>query len=51
MFSITNYLRNINKNYNEMSSHTCKNDHHQKRSQMANVGEDMEKRDVGENVN
>ena len=51
MFSITNYRRNINQNYNEMSSHTCKNDHHQKRPQMANIGEDMEKRHISENVN
>ena len=34
-----------------MSSHTCKNDHHQKRPQMANIGEDMEKRHISENVN
>ena len=51
MFSITNYQRNINQNYNEMSSHTYKNDHHQKRPQMANVLKDMEKRCIGENVN
>ena len=30
MLNITNYYRNANENYNEISSHTGKKDHHQK---------------------
>ena len=29
MFSITNYWRNTNQNYNEVSPHTSQNGHHQ----------------------
>ena len=30
MSSVTNYLRNANQNYTEVSPHTNENDHHQK---------------------
>ena len=30
MFNITNYQRNTNQNYNELSPHTSQNSHHQK---------------------
>ena len=30
MLNITNYYRNANQNYNEVSSHTSQNDSHQK---------------------
>ena len=32
MLSITNYWRNANQNYNEVSPHTSQNGHHQKKS-------------------
>ena len=30
MLNITNYQRNVNQNYNEVSPHTSQNGHHQK---------------------
>ena len=30
MLNITNYYRNENENYNELSPHTCQTGHHQK---------------------
>ena len=55
MFNITNYLRNANQNYNEVSLHTSQNGHHEKNSQTINAGEGVEKREpsytVGGNVN
>ena len=30
MFNITNYYRNVNQNYNDISPHTSLNGHHQK---------------------
>ena len=30
MFNITNYQRNVNQNYNEVSPHMNQNGHHQK---------------------
>ena len=30
MFNITNYWRNANQSYNEMTPHTSQNGHHQK---------------------
>ena len=30
MLNITNYQRNANQNYSEVSPHTCQNGHHQK---------------------
>ena len=44
MLSIANYQRNANQNYNEVSSHTGQNGHHQKNLQTINPGEDMKKR-------
>ena len=29
MLNITNYQRNANQHHNEISPHTCRNDHHQ----------------------
>jgi len=47
MLNTTNYLRNANQNYNEVSHHTSQDGH--------DAGEGMERRDpsytVGENVN
>ena len=55
MLNITNYQRNANQNYNEVSSHTGENGHHQKNLQTINAGEGVEKREpsctVGRNVN
>ena len=55
MLNITNYQRNTNQNYNEVSPHTSQNGHHQKNLQIINAGEDVEKREpsytVGGNVN
>ena len=55
MLNITNYYINANQNYNEVSSHTSQNDHHQKNLQTINAGEDVEGRQpfytVGGNVN
>ena len=39
MVNLTNYQRNANKNYNEVSRHTSQNDHHQKSLQMINAEE------------
>jgi hypothetical protein len=48
-------MRNASQNYNEMSSHTGQNAHHQKNLQTINAGECVEKRKpsctVGGNVN
>ena len=55
MLTITNHYRNANQNYNEISSHTSQNGHHQKNLQTINAGEAVEKREpsctVGGNVN
>ena len=55
MLNITNYSRNSNQNYNEVSLHTGQNGHHQKNLQTINAGEGVEKRGpsytVGGNVN
>ena len=55
MLNITNYYINANQNYNEVSSHTSQNDHHQKNLQTINAGEDVEGRQpfytVSGNVN
>ena len=52
MLNITNYQRNANQNYNEVSPHTGQNGHH---PQTINAGEGVEKREpsciVGGNVN
>ena len=54
MLNITNYYINANQNYNEVSSHTSQNDHHQKNLQTTKAGEDVERRElswtVGGNV-
>ena len=55
MFNITYYQRYAIQNYNEISSHTGQNGHHQKNLQTVNAGEGVEKRKplctVGGNVN
>ena len=53
IFNITNYQRNANQNYSEVSPHTSQNGHDQK-IQTVNAGEDVEEREpsytVGGNV-
>ena len=44
MLNITNYERNENQNYNEISPHSSQNGHHQKNSQTTNAVEDVERR-------
>ena len=48
-------MRNASQNYNEMSSHTGQNAHHQKNLQTINAGEGTEKKEpsytVGGNIN
>ena len=55
MLNITNYYRNANQNYNEVSPHMGQNGHHQKNLQTINAVEGVEKREpsytVGRNVN
>ena len=55
MLNITNYQKNENQSYNEVSLHTSQNGHHQKYLQTINAGKDVEKREfsytVGGNVN
>ena len=46
MLNITNYQRTTNQNYNEVSSHTCQNDHLQKNLQMINAGGGIVKREA-----
>ena len=43
MLSITNYQRNANQNYSEVSPHNGQNGHHQKSLQTINAGEGVEK--------
>ena len=46
MLTITDYQRNANQNYSEISPHTAQNGHHQKNLQTMNIREeDMEKRE------
>ena len=42
IFNITNYQENVKQNHNKISPHTCKNSYHQKKSQITDVGEDVE---------
>ena len=53
MLKVTDYQRNANQNYNEVSPHTGQNGN-LKNSQIINAGESMEKREpsyiVGRNV-
>ena len=55
ILNITNYQRNANQNYYEVSPHTSQNGHHQKNLQTINAGKGVEKREpyytVGGNVN
>ena len=55
MLNISNYQRNANQNYNEVSPHTSQNGHHQKSLQTINAREGVEKREssytVGGKVN
>ena len=46
MLNITNYQRNANQSYNEVSLHTDKNGHHQKNLQTINAGEGVEIREL-----
>ena len=54
MLNITNYERDANQNYHEVSSHIGQNGHHQKNLQTVNGGEGVEKREhsytIGRNV-
>ena len=54
-FNSTNYERNANQNYNEVSPHTGQNGHHQKNLQTIKAGESVEEREpfctVGGNIN
>ena len=50
MAAVTNYLRNVNQNYREVSPYSCKNGHHQKNLQMINTGEGIEKRETSHTV-
>ena len=43
MLNITNHQGNTNQNHNEILPHTCQNGYHQKRTQITNVGEGVEK--------
>ena len=43
LLSITNYQRNANQNYSEVSPHTGQNGHHQKNLQTINPGEGWRK--------
>ena len=43
MLNISNYQRNPNQNYNEVSPHTSQNHHPQKILKTMNAGEDVEK--------
>ena len=47
MFNITNFQRNANQNYNEVSPHTSQKDHNEKKKspQTINAGEGVEKRE------
>ena len=55
MLNITDYWRNANQNYNEVSPHTGQNGHNQKNPQTVIAGEDVEEREpspaIGGNVN
>ena len=55
MFNITNYERNANQNYNEISSHARQNGQPSESLQVTNVGEGVEKKEpsytVDENAN
>ena len=45
MLNITDYYRNADQNYNEVSLHTGQNGHHQKSLQTINSGEGVKKRE------
>ena len=49
MFNMTNYQRTANQNYNEVSSHTHQNGHHQKIYKL-NAGEGVEKKEASYTV-
>ena len=55
MLNISNYQRNADQNYNEISPHLSQNGHYQKTLQTINAEEDLEKRilsyTVGGNIN
>ena len=45
MLNVANYQRNANQNYNEVTSHTCKNGHHQKIYTKLNARETAKKKE------
>ena len=55
MLNITDYWRNANQKYNEVSPHTSQNHHHKKNLETVSAVDGVEKRGVsytiGENVN
>ena len=55
MLNITNYQRNANQNYNDVSPHTAQNSYFSKNLETINAGKGMVKREpsctVGGNVN
>ena len=55
MLNITNYQRNADQNYNEVSPHTGQNGHYQKSLETINAGKGVVKREpsctAGGNVN
>ena len=50
MLNITNYQRNSNQNYNEISPDTYQNGHHQKNLQTINAREGVVKREPSYSV-
>ena len=46
MFNVTNYQKNANQNYIEVSFHTSQNSHHPKNPQIINAREGVEKREL-----
>ena len=50
VLNITNYQRNANQNYSEVSCQTGQNGHHQKNLQSVNAGENVNKRELSYTV-
>ena len=51
MLNITDYWRNANQNYNEVSPHTGQNGHNQKKSANSNCWRGCGGKGIGGNVN
>ena len=45
ILNITNCQGNTNQNHNEISPYICQNGYHQERTQITNIGKDVEKRE------